>query len=82
MGSRYTQSFKIQAVEKALSRTDSTNLALYTLLIESHDPASNHNRRRNAKGCYSGNSTPEPPAASGKSLNLGRPSRIGCTVSW
>ena len=26
MGSRYTQSFKIQAVEKALSRTDSTNL--------------------------------------------------------
>ena len=26
MGSRYTQSFKIQAVEKALSRTESTNL--------------------------------------------------------
>jgi hypothetical protein len=31
--------------------------------------------------CYSAAISPEPPNSLGKSLNLGRPSRIGSTVS-
>ena len=35
----------------------------------------------NLCGCYSGNSSPDPPASAGKSLNLGSPSLILSTVS-